>query len=401
MTKVSPSVGLLTLLTVLNGNTIMAATVYLPSLPSIGRALDVPAEVLPLTLTIYLVAFGFGQLLFGPLSDRLGRRRVLLAGLVAMVLGSAASALAGSLTALLAARMLQGLGAAGAMASGRAVLNDVYQGPAAARASSIVTAALALAPILAPLLGGMIEQAAGWRYNFVLSGVISFVVLAALFLRLPETHRPAAPQASLARQMLRSYRTLLGSRAYIALILVCGCIFAGLHAFNAGAPAVMIETLGVSPALYGLLAASASAGFFLGALAASLFSVRLGEMLTISLGSGLMVLGGLGLVLWVEFVGVSLESFVLCRIVWAAGMGLAMPAVLSAAIGLNRSMLGAGAALAGFAQTMGGALGAAAVAAFPAGEPEVLALVYGSTAVFGLLIWLGNYGKVRRALTGE
>ncbi|MBX3455393.1 Bcr/CflA family efflux MFS transporter [Ferrovibrio sp.] len=393
--------GLLILLTVLNGNAIMAATVYLPSLPSIGRALDIPAEVMPLTLTIYLMAFGFGQLLFGPLSDRLGRRRVLLAGLVAMVMGSVACAMAGSLTGLLAARLLQGLGAAAGMASGRAVLNDVYVGPAAARASSIVSASLALAPILAPLLGGLIEEGLGWRANFAFSGLITVVVLAALFFRLPETHRPGPPQASLARQMLHSYGLLLHSRAFLSLIIVSSCIYAGLHGFNSGAPAVMIETLGVSPVLYGLLAASASAGFFAGAMIASLFGLRLGVLHVISLGGLFLALGGIGLAVWVEMVGASVESIVISRMIWAIGMGLAMPTSMTAAIGLNRSMLGAGAALAGFTQTMGGALGAAAIAMFPAGNPHVLALVCGGTVVLGVLCWIGNYRAIRRAVTGE
>lgn len=401
MTQIPPSAGLLILLTILNGNAIMALTVYLPSLPSIGRALDAPADMLPLTLTLYLATFGSGQLLFGPLSDRWGRRSLMLFGLIAMLAGSAACALAGSLTALLAARMLQGLGAAAAMASGRAVLNDVYAGAAAARANSTVVAALALAPILAPLLGGSIEELFGWRANFIFSGVITLLVLAALFFRMPESHRPGAPQASFLRQLLGSYGFLLTSGAFLSLCLLNAAVFAGLHGFNAGAPAVMIETLGLSPALYGALAATASAGFFAGAMIGSVYGLRLGVVRVIDIGSIALLLGGTGLAVWTTLFGGSVESILISRLIWACGMGLVMPAAMAAAVGLNRSMLGAAAALAGFAQTVGGALGAAAISFFTAGDPEVLALVYGGTALCGMLVWLAGRSATRRALAGE
>ena len=401
MNKPSPSVGLLILLTILNGNAIMALTVYLPSLPSIGRALNAPADILPLTLTLYLATFGSGQLLFGPLSDRWGRRPLMLVGLIAMLAGSVACAMADSLTALLAARLLQGLGAAAGMASGRAVLNDVYVGPAAARANSTVVAALALAPILAPLLGGSIEEVFGWRANFIFSGVITLVVLVALFFRMPESHRPGAPQASFVRQLLKSYGFLLTSGAFVALSVMNAAVYAGLHGFNAGAPAVMIETLGLNPALYGALAATASAGFFIGAMVGSLYGMRLGVVRVIDIGSIALLLGGMGLAIWTEIFGGSVASILVSRIIWASGMGLVMPAAMAAAVGLNRSMLGAAAALAGFAQTVGGALGAAAISFFTAGDPEVLALVYGGTALCGMLVWLVGRHTTRRALTGE
>lgn len=123
---------------------------YLPSLPAISEGLQVPVDVLPLTLTVYFATFAGGQLVYGPLSDRYGRRPLLLGGLVIMVLGSIACALAESLTALLWARAMQGLGAASAMATGRAIVNDVYDRQQAARATSVISASLALAPILAP-----------------------------------------------------------------------------------------------------------------------------------------------------------------------------------------------------------------------------------------------------------
>src|SRR5690606_20687573 len=253
--------GRVLLLSVLFANGILAATMYLPSLPAMGRDFAVPADTLPLTLTVYFATFAAGQLVYGPLSDRYGRRPLLLGGLVVMVLGSAACALAGSLTALLWAGSIQGLGAASAMAVGRAIVNDAYDRQKAARATATISASLALAPIIAPLLGGLIEQYLGWRWNFWISGGITAAVLLILMRRLPETHRPSGDAGPLLRGIARAYGFLLTSRAFLTFGLLNLAIFAGLHGFNAGAPAVLIDTFGLSPVLFGILAALGAAGF--------------------------------------------------------------------------------------------------------------------------------------------
>lgn len=397
MSKPPPPVGLLPLLTILFANGILAATMYLPSLPAIGTQLHAPAEALPLTLTVYFITFAGGQLIYGPLSDRYGRRPLLLGGLAIMIAGSAACALVDTLSALLWARAVQGLGAASAMATGRAIINDVYDRTRAARATSVVSAALALAPIVAPMLGGLIEHYLDWRANFWASGAITLVVALLLLRRLPETHPPTGETGSLLRGILQSYAFLLSSRAFLALGLLNLGIFAGLHSFNASAPAVLIGSMGLSPLNYGFLIALGSAGFLIGALLSARLGGRLGLLRMIDLGVIFMLAGAGGLLLLTEIFDESVVLIIAMRVLWAIGMGLALPNSAVAAIGVNPATLGAGAALSGFLQTAGGGLGSAVTALFPAGNDNSMAVVFACTALFCAGVWWMNRAAAARA----
>jgi len=399
MSKPPPPAGLLLLLTILFSNGILAATMYLPSLPAIGGQLQAPAEVLPLTLTVYFITFAGGQLIYGPLSDRYGRRPLLLGGLAIMVAGSAACALAESLSALLWSRAMQGLGAASAMATGRAIINDVYDRTNAARATSMVSASLAVAPIVAPMLGGLVEHYLGWRANFWISGGVTLVVALLLLRRLPETHPPTGETGSLLRGIMRSYAFLLGSRAFLTLGLLNLGIFAGLHSFNASAPAVLIGSMGVTPLNYGMLIALGSAGFLAGALISARLGSRLGLLRLIDLGVLCMLAGAGGLWIWAELFGDSILVIIAMRVLWAVGMGLALPNSAVAAIGVNPATLGAGAALSGFLQTAGGGLGSAVTTLFPAGDDTSLAVVFVWTALFCAVIWWMNRRAAARSVS--
>lgn len=393
--------GLLLLLTIINANSIMAATMYLPSLPTLGRVLGVPVDALPFTLMVYLAGFAGGQLIFGPLSDRWGRRNLLLGGLVLMAVASVGCAYVESLAELFWMRAAQGFGAAAGMVIGRAVLNDVYNRAEAARATSVVSAALALAPIISPVLGGLVEQYIGWRGNFLISAVITALVVLVLYWGLPETHRPGPSATSLFAGIRRDYALLLNSRAFMAFCLVNMAIFAGLHGFNAAAPAVMIETMGLSPVAYGALAATGSAGFFIGSVLSSVLSRRLGSTRLIDAGVGCLLAGGCGLALYTALWGDSISAIVLARLVWAAGMGLALPNSVTGAVGVNRAALGAGAALAGFMQNVGGGLGSMSAGFLPAGSGLAMALALAGTTLFGLIGWSLNRRQAEASLKDD
>jgi DHA1 family bicyclomycin/chloramphenicol resistance-like MFS transporter len=397
MTKPPPPAGLLPLLTILFANGILAATMYLPSLPAIGRQLDASSDALPLTLAVYFVTFAGGQLVYGPLSDRYGRRPLLLGGLVVMIAGSAACALADSLTILLWARAVQGLGAASAMVTGRSIINDVYDRPRAARATSVVSAALAMAPIVAPVLGGLVEHYLDWRVSFWISGGITLVVLIVLIRRLPETHPPTGDAGPLLQGILRAYRFLLGSRAFLTFGLLNLGIFAGLHSFNAGAPSVLIDSMGVTPVVYGILTALGSAGFFIGAMLSSWLGGRIGMVRLIDAGVACMVAGAVGLAIYVEVAAPSISAIIGLRVLWAVGMGLALPNTVVSAIGVNPAAIGAGSALSGFLQTAGGGMGAAVNALFPAGDALWLGVAFGLTALFSAAVWWMNRSVAGRA----
>lgn len=390
MSKPPAPAGLLLLITILYSNGILAATMYLPSLPTIGDQLSAPADVLPITLTAYFLTFAGGQLLFGPLSDRYGRRPLLLGGLMIMVAGSTACALVDSLQSLLWARAAQGLGAASAMVIGRAIINDAYDRTQAARATSVISAAMALAPIISPLLGGLIEHYIGWRANFWISGGITLSVMLMLALRMPETYTPGLNSGPLLSGILHAYGFLLGSRIFLTFGLLNMAIFAGLHGFSAAAPLVLIGSMDLDPVSFGMLMAFGSAGFFIGAVVSSWLGARLGLRRMVDLGVICMLGGAVGLAVWVEVLGPSITAIVVLRMIWAIGMGLALPNSVVAAVGVNPATIGAGAALSGFLQTMGGIMGSAVNALFPAGDALSLGLAFACTALFGAMVWWMN-----------
>lgn len=381
---------MLLLITILYSNGILAATMYLPSLPTIGDQLSAPAEILPITLTAYFLTFAGGQLLFGPLSDRYGRRPLLLGGLAVMVAGSAACALVDSLQGLLLARGAQGLGASSAMAIGRAIINDSYERTQAARATSVISAAMAIAPIVAPLLGGLVEQYIGWRANFWISGAVTLSVMLVLMRRMPETYTPGLSSGPLLAGILRAYGFLLGSRIFLTFGLLNMGIFAGLHGFSAAAPSVLIGSMDLDPVDFGILMAFGSAGFFVGAVLSSWLGARLGLRRMVDLGVLCMVVGAVGLAVWGGLFGPSVTAIVILRTVWAIGMGLALPNSVVAAVGVNPAALGAGAALSGFLQTIGGVMGSAVNALFPAGDALSLGVAFACTALFGAAVWWLN-----------
>ncbi len=382
--------GLLALLGVVNANGILAATMYLPSLPSLSMVLGVPVDAMPFTLMVYLAAYAGGQLVFGPLSDRWGRRWLMLGSLAVLALVSAACAFVTTLEQLCWLRAIQGFAASAGLVIGRAVLFDVYNRAEAARATAVVTATLALAPIFSPLLGGLVQEFIGWRGSFLISAAVTAGALVLLCIWLGETHRPVRRQGSMLGGILRDYSGLLASRAFLGFGGVIVGIFAGLHSFNAAAPAVLIETLGLRPAVAGLLLALGGGGFFLGSLFCSLYAMRLGTARLIELGIAAMLLGGCSLPLLTALLGDSVAVVIGCRIVWAAGMGIAVPAAVAGATGANPKALGAGSALAGFMQNAAGGLGAMVMGLLPAGNTLTLGLAYAATALLGWAGWMVN-----------
>jgi len=377
---------------VINANSIMAATLYLPSYPAIARALDVPLAALPLTLSLYFLAFATGQLIVGPLSDRFGRRWLLLGGISILTVSSLVCALAQSFDALLIGRIAQGFGAGAGMVIIRTIVNDLFAGREAARIASMITASLALVPIMAPTIGGVMEHFLGWTAGFWLTAGSSLLVVLVIYLRVPETHKPPEASGPLLLGFLQSYSRLLGSRAFMGFALVNVGIMAGTQGFAAGAPAVIIDYLGIDPVRFGLLMSLTAAGFLAGSLTSSLGSARLGQGGMINTGLCFIGAGAAAIFLATEiFPGETvplLIGIIGGRLVWTVGMGMALPNSVNGAIGVNRAALGAGAALTGFMQTVGGGLGAAANSLFPAGDPLYFGLAFGGTALFTVLAWL-------------
>ncbi len=226
---------------------------YLPALPTITRQLETTSAAVQLTLTGTLVGLALGQLVLGPLSDALGRKRPLLAGTALHVLASLLVLVAPNLAVLGALRVLQGVGTAAGAVIAIAVVRDLYDGRAAATMLSRLFLVLGAAPVLAPTIGGELLRYTSWRGIFALLAVYGIVMITVGARLLPETLPVERRQNSGVRGTLRGYRGLFGDRAYVGLVLVAGLTMAGLFSYVSGSAFVYQGEFGLDEQQFGLL----------------------------------------------------------------------------------------------------------------------------------------------------
>ncbi|WP_265564799.1 multidrug effflux MFS transporter [Streptomyces hygroscopicus] len=231
----------------------LAMDMYLPSLPEVTTSLHAPAATVQLTLTGCLAGMALGQLLVGPMSDKWGRRRPLLVGLVAYVVATVLCAFAPSVESLVAFRLVQGLAGAAGIVVARAVVRDLYEGTTMARFFSTLMLISGVAPVVAPLIGGQILRVTDWRGVFVVLTAVGLALTALVWVRLPETLPPGERHGGGVGTALRSMRTLLADRVFTGYTLAGGFAFAALFAYISASPYVVQEIYGASPQTFSLL----------------------------------------------------------------------------------------------------------------------------------------------------
>ncbi|MDZ4337867.1 MAG: multidrug effflux MFS transporter [Pseudomonas sp.] len=240
----------------------LAIDFYLPSFPTLARAFATDVEHVQLSLAAYFAGLAIGQLAYGPLADRFGRRKPLLVGVMLFSLASLACALAPSLEWLIAARFVQALGGCAGMVVSRAVVRDLCDPISSAKVFSQLMLVMGLAPILAPLGGGLLLSTLGWPSIFICLTLFSFVCLLAVAKWLPETLAKDSPPAPL-RGALGEYKRLFADLPFLGYALTGGCAIAGMFAYIAGSPFVFIELYGIPAEHYGWLFGSNALGFIL------------------------------------------------------------------------------------------------------------------------------------------
>ena len=244
----------------------LSTDLYLASLPSLVSGFGVPVATVQLTLSLFVIGFGSAQLVIGPLSDRFGRRPVLLAGLALYVAASALCGLAQSIELLIAARFLQALGCCAAVMIGRAVVRDAYAPQDSAKFLARASTWISLAPIFGPILGAYLQVAFGWRAAFIALGVFSACVMAACLYHLPETNRHKNPNATQIKGILDNYRLILGSREFWLNVTPGALSYCGIFVFISGSSFVLIDVLGVPTQWFGYCFAMGVAGYMSGTL---------------------------------------------------------------------------------------------------------------------------------------
>ncbi len=370
----------------------LTTDMYLPSLPSIAQLLGATTAEVQLTISFYLIGFAVGQIVYGPVSDRHGRKPALLSALALYCAASLVCALATSIHMLIAARAVQALGGSGGIVLARAMVRDLYSGKRAGRELSVIGAVMALAPVLAPLAGGALQTGFGWRsvfFTLVATGVAGAAVV---WMLLPETLTQRAPEPVSPASIARSYAIVARNRAYLAYMGLSSGSFAGLFAWISGSSFVLQKLYGLTPFAFGFAFAVGSLGY----MAGSTLSARLARRLELDaiLGWGCLAnaAGGLGMVAAVALGMTSALSLVVPMAVYLAGLGMVLPQSIAGAMTPFPERAGAASSLFGFVQQIVAALFGALIGALLGQSAWPLA---GGVALAGcvtLALWLVTRG---------
>ena len=378
-----------------------AIDMYLPALPAIGQSLGAEVGAVQWSLTAFFLALGCGQLLYGPISDMLGRKPPLYFGLGLFTLASVGCALATNIETLVALRFVQGLGAAAGMAIPRAVVRDLHTGNEAARLMSLLMLVFSVSPILAPLVGSGVIAVSGWRGVFWVVALAAVAGLALVYGMLKET-RPAHDRVeSSLGSALRAYGVLLRDTHYLGLVFIGGCAMSGFFVYLASSPFVLINHYGLTPTQYSL-AFSFNAIAFIGA---SQFTATLGARFGLvrvvkaaASASGVVMLALLGYYL---AGGDRLEVLIALYFVASAFMGLVIPTTSVLALEEHGAIAGTASALLGTLQMLSGAAAMGIVGLFANGEPLPMVIGMATGALIGVaLTWVTLGGARAQRLHG-
>ena len=359
--------------------------IYMPAMPALMGALHSDVPGVQFTLAAFIAGIAVGQIAYGPLSDRFGRRPMLLAGLAVYAASSAACTLAQNVETLAALRLLQALGLAAAPVLGRTVARDLAANEQAARLLARMMVVSGVAPIVAPLLSGLLISLHGWQAIFVVLSVLGAVMLAVIARGLPETapadRRPLNPGA-----IARNFALLLSHRTFLAPLAALCASQALLFAFVTNSSFVIVQGLGYSAAAYGVFFAIVMVGQIVAAQIASRVVVKRGVHGMIAFGAGLGGLSGLVLAILVWMDVTHVAALIAPMTVYMFGSGFLMPAATAAALSPFPAIAGSAASLIGSLQMTVGAVTGMVLSLLYDGTARPMATAIGIAAVALLLI---------------
>ncbi|MFZ8885698.1 MAG: multidrug effflux MFS transporter [Steroidobacteraceae bacterium] len=355
---------------------------YVPALPAIQTHFGATLAEINATLSLALAAFALGVLAFGPLSDRIGRRPVMIAGQLVFALGNLLCLLSPSLEVLLAGRVVQALGSSAGVVVARAVLADVYGRERMARMLAYMTMIMVIGPTTAPLVGGVLTETFGWHSLFAALLGVSLLTLALTWRLLPETRNQADSEAG--TSLLDSAGALLRQRKFVDFAAQASCIYALFLGFISVAPYVLAN-MGYPASTYGAWYLAVAGGYFLGNWLTTRYAVKLGLERLIRIGVSIQLVSaaaGAGLVLagWWTPAALFLPMGVL-----GFGQGLILPNITASAVALAPRTPGVASSLLGFGQQVVGAVSVQSLAMLPIDTPVPLYLF---TLAIAAIAWL-------------
>lgn len=385
--------GLTVLLGALAGMTALAVDMSLPSLPIITSTFQASPRSVQLTLSLFLVGYAGAQLFCGPLSDRYGRRRVLIAGLAIYTLAGFACAGSPSIELLVTARLVQGCGACVGPVLGRAVVRDHMTGPHAVQTLSYITLTMSIAPLVAPIIGGFLINHFGWQAIFVFLGSFGLLLFLATVLLLPESLKNPDPNALRLARILSNAGAFFSNRRALGCALVNGFVFAGMFSFLSGSPYVLIDLYGVPVGQFGYYFALSAVGLIIGAFINGRLAHRISSE-RVMRGGFALLLGSAAAVVaiaWSRFGGALVLMLPIMTYVMA--LALILPNATAAAMEPLPHMAGLAASIMGAIQMGSGSLSGLLVAALYNGTPMPMS---GTIAAMAMGAFLSYLWLVRR-----
>jgi len=330
---------------------------YLPSLPSIASLFHATSDQAQLTLTYYFFGYGISQFFYGPLSEKFGRRNLLLFGMSLFLLGSYFCAISTTINILIFSRLLAGIGAGAAGVLARTIVSDWFPSNAVASAWTQVTTAIVISLIIGPILGGIIQQHMGFRYNFWLSFIYGFVVLIFLWYALPETHHERQSTTLNIKKILSSYFGILSDMRFVGYVACSTLAFSALTIFFQLSPFIFISDFNYTPVNYSFVLMWVAFSYMLGGQLVRIFIKTFKPNEMIRFGALLILAASILLVIsHLFFSSIEAVAVITISFFFVIGSRIIVPTGLGAGLGFYRHIAGYAAALSGGGQMLGNTL---------------------------------------------
>lgn len=365
----------------------VSMALYTPAMPEIVRAFGTTEAAVKLTLSLYFAGFAIAQLFCGPLSDGFGRRPVTVAFMGIYLVASVLALFSPNVHVLIAARFLQGVGAAAGIAISRAIVRDLFTNESSARIMNLIGIILAVGPAFSPVIGGVTMELFGWHAIFILMvGFGVAIILVATFALRETVTRDLSRIRPMA--ILRSYKSLFGSRSFMYPSLMLGGTVGALYTLATMLPFILIERVGLTATQFGLSMLMQTGSYFFASLVVRVIMPKLGSHALVPIGLGFIMLGSVAICVLLLLFGPSFYTVMLPIASYAVGIAFVTPALTTAALAPFPHMAGAASSLSGFMQMGGGLLGSAVAVLI--GEPVLaIATVIPAMGLIAVLCWLG------------
>ena len=371
--------------------------VIIPALPAMAAALDMSISSAQLTITLYLIGLAIGQLVYGPISDRFGRRPVVLAGLTLFTVASFITALARTPSLLIGARIMQSVGGCAGLVLGRAAVRDGAAADKAAAQLALLTLVMSMVPAIAPAIGGFLTSWYGWRASFVLLTAIGGLTLLACLFWLPETRAPTTAS----RSMLSGYARLLRSRRFLGYAIGGACSTTAFYGFMSASPFIFERQLNQSPERIGLYYLVLMGGVALGSFSANRVAGRLSMQAALRIANLIGLAGATAFALADLTGNLSVFSVVASVVVFMIGAGMASPFALAGSVSVNPQAIGAASGLYGFVQMGYGMLCTIVAETWSPGAVYPVATILVGSALLGqIAMTIAVRAEARRERTG-